>query len=152
MRTRKPGNPRKPHNMPCSRIFFPGGDSLKEKHRLLGDEDFTRAFEECTLEPNAFTHEAHIRLAWILIKEHGLDKASDMLCEQIMRFDRQHGKGTKFSEEVTLGSARLIDNLQKQSHDRTFMDFIARHPRLLFDFGELLAAYTGNLHEGKAGH
>lgn len=145
MRTRKPRNPHNPHNMSCSRIFFLNGDRLKEKHRLLGDEDFTRAFEECTLEPNAFTHEAHLRLAWILIKEHGLGKASEMLCEQIMRFDRRHGKGTKFSEEVTRASARLLDDLRKLSHDRTFMDFIQRHPRLLFDFGELLAPYTEKL-------
>ncbi len=135
------GNPHKLPNMPCSRVFYPNRDSLSEKHRQLSDKDFSRLFEECTLEPTLFTHEAHLRLAWLLIREHGLQPATEMLCGQIMRYDRQHGKGTKFSEHVTRAAVQLVNELQKQSQDHSFMDFIGRHPRLLFDFGELLAPY-----------
>ena len=128
--------------MSCSRIFYQSHDNLRESHYLLSDEDFARAFEECTLEPTIFSHEAHLRLAWILIRTHGLLPASEMLCKQIMKFDLLHGKGTKFSKTLTLAAARLVHDLQKQSRDRTFMDFIKSNPRLLCDFRQLLAPYT----------
>lgn len=142
MKCRRPKNPLNPLNMPCSRIFYQSQDNLRERHYLLSDEDFARAFKECTLEPTIFSHEAHLRLAWILIKRHGLLPASEMLCQQIVKFDLLHGKGTKFSKTLTLAAARLVHDLQKQSQDRTFMDFINSNPRLLRDFWQLLAPYT----------
>jgi hypothetical protein len=137
--------------MSCNRIFFLSHDNLRERHYLLNDEDFARAFEECTLEPTFFSHEAHLRLAWILIKRHGLLPASEMLCKQIMKFDLLHGKGTKFSKSLTLAAARLVYDLQKQSRDRTFMDFINSNPRLLYDFRQLLVPYTEIPKDGRPG-
>lgn len=134
--------------MPCSRVFYPNRDSIEEKHRQLSDKDFIRLFNECTLDPDIFTHEAHLRLAWLLIKEHGLQLATEMLCSQIMQFDRQHGKGTKFNKDVTLAAAQLVDDLQRQSHDRSFTDFIGHHPRLFTDFGTLLAPCMAKLGDG----
>lgn len=148
MRSRTPKNPHKHPSVSCDGVFYPTRDSFGEKHRQLSDKDFTRLFEEGTLEPDVFTHEAHLRLAWLLIKEHGLQLATEMLCSQIMHFDRQHGKGTKFNKVITLAAAQLVDDLQRQSHDRSFMDFIGRHPRLFSDFGTLLAPYMANLGDG----
>jgi hypothetical protein len=128
--------------MPCNRIFYQSHDNLRERHYLLSDEDFARAFEECTLEPTIFSHEAHLRLAWILIRSHGLLPASEMLCKQIMKFDLLHGKGTKFSKTLTLAAARLVHDLQERSQDRTFRDFIKSNLCLLGNFRQLLAPYT----------
>lgn len=34
-------------------------------HHQLNDQQFEEQFQNCTFDPTLFTHEAHLRLAWI---------------------------------------------------------------------------------------
>jgi hypothetical protein len=43
-----------------------------EKHLDLSDNEFEKQFINCELSPDIFSHEAHLRLAWINIKKMGL--------------------------------------------------------------------------------
>ena len=42
-----------------------------EKHYQLSDEEFEQQFQNCLLSPVLFTHEAHLRLAFIHILKYG---------------------------------------------------------------------------------
>jgi hypothetical protein len=44
---------------------------MKELHFSLTDIEFENQFENGTLKPELFSHEAHVRLAWIHIKKYG---------------------------------------------------------------------------------
>ena len=48
---------------------------MTEKHHLLTNDEFEEKFESCTLPACYFTHEAHLRLAYIHIKKHGVKQA-----------------------------------------------------------------------------
>mgnify|MGYP000226997985 FL=1 len=43
-------------------------------HYKLNDLEFVNQFQKTTLDPKLFTHEAHLRLAWIYINNEGLIK------------------------------------------------------------------------------
>lgn len=43
--------------------------------RSVGDEIFIQAFEDATLPFEDWTHEAHLRMAWNYITEHGREGA-----------------------------------------------------------------------------
>jgi hypothetical protein len=126
--------------MSCNRICFLSRDALREGHYKLSDEEFAGAVEECTLNPEAFNHEAHLRLAWVLIRRHGLSKATELLCCQIERFDRVYGNGRKFDRELTETAARLIHRYQNRSNSETFNEFLRTNPLMLLNFRELLSA------------
>lgn len=130
--------------MPCNRFIFPDHEHMSERHRLLPDEAFVRAFTACTLEPGLFSHEAHLRLAWILITRHGLMKASEMLCRLLKEYDRVYGDGTKFDSDLTLAAARTVDRFQKRSRSASFTDFLKDNPCLLEKFREQLNVQPDN--------
>ena len=46
-----------------------------EKHFELTDSDFEKKIISCEFNPSDFTHEAHLRLAWINIKKYGINQA-----------------------------------------------------------------------------
>ncbi len=52
---------------------------LFRSFRSIGDETFLKAFEDRTLPFEEWTHEAHIRMAWNYIKEHGKEKAIPLI-------------------------------------------------------------------------
>ncbi len=43
-----------------------------EEHFYLTDIQFERQFANCSLNPELFSHEAHLRLAWLHISKYGL--------------------------------------------------------------------------------
>ena len=57
-----------------------------EKHFTFSDDEFERLFEDKTLEPEVFTHEAHIRLAWIHITKYGSAQACDNVVSQLLAY------------------------------------------------------------------
>ena len=53
-----------------------------ERHYQLTDNQFETQFADLSMDPTLFSHEAHLRLAWIHIKHHGVDKAIENICSQ----------------------------------------------------------------------
>ena len=41
----------------------------------LTDDELEQRFENCLIDAALFTHEAHLRLAWIHIEKYGVEKA-----------------------------------------------------------------------------
>ncbi len=114
-----------------------------KSHFELNDAEFAQRFENCSLEPSLFNHEAHLRLAWYYIKEFGVEKAIKKTCASIKQFDLVHGKGDKFHTTVTVASVKMVYHFMQKSQNFDFQTFMHKFPRLKIAFKELLDQHYG---------
>ena len=114
-----------------------------EAHQQLTDQEFAQQFAAATLPPQWFSHTAHLRLAWVLLQENGLEATRQLMCEQIQNFDRTHGDGTKFHRTLTEAGVQLMHHFVQKSKTDRFEDLLDEFPRLRNDFkGLLLSHYS----------
>ena len=114
---------------------------FKQAHFLLNDHEFVDQFENHQLNPAYFTHLAHMRLAWLYIKEFGVERAAHILCDRIRSFDRKHGTGLKFNKTVTIAFAHLINERQQLGIYRDFENFLEQNEALISDYRELISRH-----------
>ena len=57
-----------------------------KSYKELTDLEFENQFKDCTLNPELFTHEAHLRLTWIHINKYGAEKAESSIPSQIIAY------------------------------------------------------------------
>lgn len=107
-------------------------------HFQLTDDEYEEQFRNCTFKPRLFSHEAHLRLAWIHITKYGLEQAEINLCEDIYRFANHVNYSDKFNKTITIASAKIMDNFMRKSSADSFQDFAKEFPRLIHDFKEIL--------------
>ncbi|MDC6364555.1 MULTISPECIES: hypothetical protein [Flavobacteriaceae] len=112
-------------------------------HYELNDLEFERKFEECSLEPKLFNHEAHLRLAWIYILKYGEQQAVKKVCNAIRRFDTVHGDGCKFHITVTVAAVKVVNHFMQKTSKIDFKGFLNEFPRLTTAFQELLGQHYG---------
>lgn len=74
----------------------------------LNDAEFRRSFEALTLPAGSFSHEAHVRLAYVYLREHELFAALDRYRTSLRRFAKHHGAPNKYHETVTCALVVLI--------------------------------------------
>ncbi|HHC78969.1 MAG TPA: hypothetical protein ENK46_03740 [Flavobacteriia bacterium] len=123
---------------------------MTEKHLLLTNQQFEEKFKNCTLSPVLFTHEAHLRLAYIHIKKYGLAKAIKNLCHQISTFDKTFGDGTKFNKTVTIAATKVVYHFINKSKSVDFRGMIEEFPRLKSNFlGLIKSHYTLDIFNDK---
>jgi hypothetical protein len=115
--------------------------STMEIHHTLSDAEFEVQFSDCTLDPALFTHEAHLRLAWIHIKQYGIDQAIGKVNAQLLRFVTHVGASDKFNKTVTIAALHAVHHFIKRSATDNFQDFIQEFPRLKTDFKALMRAH-----------
>ena len=109
-----------------------------EKHHSLSDEEFTQQFSNKTLSPEIFTHEAHLRLAWIMIQNHGVKVGAEIICEQILAFVKPLGAEEKFNKTLTVASMKMVNHFMEKTETDTFQDFIQAFPTLKYGFKQLV--------------
>lgn len=107
-------------------------------HSQLSDSEFLEAFENGSLNPKLFNHEAHLRLAWLNIQNHGEQIAVEKTCSGIKHFDVIYGKGDKFHTTITVAAVKVVCHFMKKSKSTDFFDFMEEFPRLRMAFKELL--------------
>nr|WP_299172887.1 hypothetical protein [uncultured Allomuricauda sp.] len=112
-------------------------------HSQLNDREFQELFKTTALSPHLFTHEAHLRLAWLYLKKYGEKKAVDKACNEIRQFDKLHGNGDKFNTTVTVASVKTVHHFMQKSGSTDFGAFIKEFPRLKFAFRALLDQHYG---------
>ncbi len=112
-----------------------------EKHFEFADVAFEKQFQSCTMNPTIFSHEAHLRLAWIHIRKHGIEKAITNICDQIQAFANANGEHNKYNVTVTIAAVRAVHHFELRSKSDTFYDFIAEFPGLKNEFTELLDSH-----------
>ncbi len=110
-------------------------------HTDLSDEQFAKAFKNCTLPPNIFNHEAHLRLAWIHLKKDGLEMAITGICDQLVVFVNDVGAEDKYHKTLTVAAVRIVAHFMQRFPTNNFFDFIVQCPELKTNFKDLIASH-----------
>ena len=115
-------------------------------HHSLTDQQFEIQFDNCELAPELFSHEAHIRLAWIHITRYGIDQAITNILSQLRTYTRHVGAADKFNVTITVAACRAVYHFMLKSTTTTFTSFIKENERLLTQFKQLMEAhYSTNI-------
>lgn len=114
---------------------------IMQKHRSLSDAEFKEQFLSCALNPAVFSHEAHLRLAWLTIEQYGLDKAEQEVEQQLLNFVEFVGAKDKYHKTLTLAAMKIVNHFMQKSGSDNFTDFIQEFPQLNKNFKELIASH-----------
>jgi hypothetical protein len=99
----------------------------------MTDEEFLEAFEECRIPKELWTHQAHVRMAWLYLSRWPLEEVIPIVREGINRYNRSLGNTEGYHETITLAFLTLIDQqVDREGEGATFAAFSERNP-ILFD-------------------
>ena len=109
--------------------------------KALSDLEFESAFESCNMLPSQFTHEAHLRLAWIHINKYGIEVAQRNITSQLLRFVKHLGAEEKYNETVTIAAIKTVNHFMRRSPESSFYELLKAFPRMKNNFKGLLSAH-----------
>jgi len=125
-----------------------------EQHRTLSDQAFLDQFADQSLPPNWFSHEAHLRLAFLHIRQSGIERAIETVRAQLKAYVAHLGASDKYHETLTVAAVRAVYHFMLRekldipiAHHPTesdleiFLTLLHRHPRLRTSFRELMFAH-----------
>lgn len=115
-----------------------GSIKIKELHRKLTDDAFEAAFSDFSLRPGWFTHEAHIRLAFIHVNKYGLTDAVKNMRSQIKAFAENLGIYDKYHDTVTIAAVYMVHDYMQQTDNSSFDSFLQTGGNELRHFKDLL--------------
>lgn len=107
--------------------------------RIPGPDDdrrFEARFHAAAISSDEWTHEAHLRMAFLLLQRHEFREAVRRIRRGIRRLNRANGvvdsETEGYHETLTLAWARIVAaTFADQPPDDDFAAFIARNPALL---------------------
>ncbi len=125
-----------------SSVSHPSHHSTTMKtHFDLSDIQFEDQFKTGTFDVTHFSHEAHLRLAWIHVQKYGVYTAISNICNQLQAFVILHGAEAKFNMTLTIAAIKAVHHFIDRSDAISFGEFILEFPRLKYNFKELMAAH-----------
>ena len=112
-----------------------------EKHWKLSNEEFEEKFSTCNFRPLWFTHEAHLRLAWIYINKYGKEVAFNKYSAQLQAFANKYNADGKYNATVTFASIEIMNHFISNSDSYDFKDFMSEFPQLKTTFKQVLQSH-----------
>ncbi|MDC8003230.1 hypothetical protein POV27_04165 [Aureisphaera galaxeae] len=112
-----------------------------EKHFDLNNSVFEEQFASATLDPKLFSHEAHLRLAWIHINKYGVKQAEENVATQLLNFVERLGERDKYNETLTVAAVKMMGHFMQRSKSESFQDFITAWPQLKSGFKGLIQSH-----------
>ncbi len=112
-----------------------------EQHFIFTDKEFEQQFSMGTFPVALFTHEAHLRLAWIHVTQYGVEKAIQNITLQLRQFVKLAGAESKYNHTLTIAAVKMVAHFAARSSAQNFNDFISEFPRLKSNFKELIHAH-----------
>jgi hypothetical protein len=99
----------------------------------MSDGVFLEGFEACTLPAAAWTHEAHVRMAWLYLRHHDENDALGLVRRGIQRFNATVTKKPDgYHETITVSFTRLIAHrMAGLQTGHSFEEFRMASPDLL---------------------
>ncbi|KAI8742009.1 flavin reductase (NADH) isoform X2 [Biomphalaria glabrata] len=105
------------------------------KFRSVGDEIFITAFETATLPFENWTHEAHLRMAWNYITDHGKEKAVPYIKLGIQKYNEKNRDKIKtgYHETITMFFIHLVSDaiVSSVNANESFEEFLIRNQHLV---------------------
>lgn len=79
----------------------------------MDDSEFLRAFFGGWHPDVRFGHYEHLRLAWLVIDQHGAEPAANIVGEGIRQMAAAHGKAALYNETITRFWVRLLAHVRE---------------------------------------
>lgn len=95
----------------------------------MSDDEFLAAFEACTIPKADWTHEAHVRMAWLYLSRLPFADALQKVRTGIQRYNRSLGNTTGYHDTITVAFVRVIAHRMQDGEGYTA--FRERHPDVL---------------------
>ena len=109
------------------------------------DRAFRDAFEACTIAPAEFSHEAHVRLAYVYCAEADVEGAIDRMRAALLKFIEHNGiPRTKYHETLTRAWVLAVRHFMDKGSSASAAEFIANNPELL-DSKIMLTHYSASV-------
>lgn len=112
--------------------------ALPERAISHNPEVSLQAFEDASIDPDLFDHEAHVYVAWLYLQECELDEALARFCAALKRLTIKLGIESKYHETITWFFMILIaerftkpDSGDWQSFKRQNADLFATDPSII---------------------
>jgi len=100
----------------------------------MDDETLWKAFSDCTLTSAEWTHEAHLRMAFLHARQYSLDEAHLRLRAGIIRLNERHGlieTGARgYFETLTRVWLVLVAHARERSRASSSRELLERCPEL----------------------
>jgi hypothetical protein len=96
----------------------------------MTDDEFLRAFENATLPAEAFRHRDHLRMAYLYMRQGGVDSAAAKIREGIRAFAVAKGATALYHETITRFWVKATGAATAGSGVDTFEDLLDMHPKL----------------------
>jgi hypothetical protein len=97
----------------------------------LSDAEFLAAVEAATYPGADFRHRAHVRLAWLCLREHGFEAGLERVRGLIQRYAAALGATGKYHETLTRAWAELVRaGLEAAPGAASFEAFLEARPEL----------------------
>ena len=98
----------------------------------MTDQEFARAFERGDVLPADFDHRAHVRVAWVYVREGPtLEAAIDRMRGAIQRFAAAANAAQKYHETITVLWMRLLAEASARTPQPCELDeLLVRSPEL----------------------
>ena len=97
----------------------------------MNDEEFIRRFEDCTLSPEDFHHQDHVRLAWLYLRQHATLEALAKFSTGLKTYAASLGKATLYHETITWAYILLIQERIARGSADTWQMFVEKNADLL---------------------
>ena len=110
----------------------------------MTDDEFLAAFEGCTFTRAQWTHEAHVRMAWLYLNRWPVATALERVRAGIQRLNAKIGSPDGYHETITVACVRVIAS--RLAPGEGYVEFRKRNPDLLDrTLSPLLTHYTRQL-------
>jgi len=98
----------------------------------MSDQAFLDALAACTLPEAEFDHSQHVRLAYLLLRQHDLYSAMRATRELLSRFAASLGKADRYHETITMAFVVAIHaRIQESGNEGSWPAFAAEHRDLM---------------------
>lgn len=95
------------------------------------ERDALDAFRAGTLPASRFHHADHVRMAWVYVREYGLDEALRQFAADLQHFAVAKGVPGLYHATITTAYLSIIAERMAVAPHATWDDFAAAHPDLL---------------------
>jgi hypothetical protein len=105
----------------------------------MSDQAFIDAFLTCRLPAAQFNHCGHLRIAWLLLQRHSLERAIEEICNGIARLAAHLGAPGKYHRTLSEAVVRLM--AQGGAARLSWDEFLSANPELLTDVKGTVGRY-----------
>ena len=107
---------------------------MKDHHSHYADDEFILSLLNGSFPSKLFTHEAHLRLAWIFLEDNNVEEACEDVSAVIKAYVALIGAEDKYHETITQAAVRAVYHFKNKKPSNGFSMLVASFPRLLTHF------------------